>query len=397
MDASHPSPHSPTQRRRYAYITLITRASYLAGVVILAHTLRQHGSRHPLIVLYTPCSLAAHAVRALELEAAAHAGLLELRTCAPLRPPGDAQVSLIAERFADTWTKLRVFEAVARDDDRFDAVCYLDADVAVFGRADAVFAAAEENLPREWLGASHACVCNRDADPWAPADWRPENCAHTRTAAAMRGAEGQGEGEAPPTQPPTGAEAGPATHRLLNGGMFVFRPSRPLWDDMLAFFRRTPLLPTFQFPDQDFLAHYFGGRWRALGWRFNALKTMRYWHADLWRDDRDVVCLHYIVDKPWTRRIGADGVAGYRGRDGATHRWWWDAYDAWEEARLAEGNDLVVSLVRRGVAPPLKGAEGWTDGGIDDGLAAIGGAVQAFANNRVPAENELPRKTEIAA
>jgi hypothetical protein len=37
--------------KKYAYTTLITRGSYLAGVIILAHTLRKQGSRYPLVVL----------------------------------------------------------------------------------------------------------------------------------------------------------------------------------------------------------------------------------------------------------------------------------------------------------------------------------------------------------
>ncbi|KAI1337544.1 nucleotide-diphospho-sugar transferase [Xylariaceae sp. FL0016] len=368
-----------TPIRRYAYVTLITRSSYLAGVVILSHTLRLHGSQHPLIVLHTP-DLAPAAITALSLEAARSDGRLLLRTCDYLLPPAGTQVQLIAERFGDTWTKLRVFE-LWDDDDAWDALCYLDADMAVFQNPDPVFAQAPA-LPPDALGASHACVCNRESDPWAPSDWRPENCAHTASTPDT-------PTQPPPPHPRAQGQGPPGTHHLLNGGAFLFRPSRKLWDDMMSCFGSTPLLATFKFPDQDFLAHFFQGRWRALGWRYNALKTMRYWHTNIWRD-QDVACLHYIVDKPWTKRIGADGVAGYKGRDGVTHRWWWDAYEKWEAERLAEDDEgrQVVTLVRRGVAPPLELADGWADGGLDPGLAAIGGAVQAFANNQVAKEAE---------
>ena len=92
--------------RRYAFATLITRASYLAGVVVLAHTLRKHGSRYPLIVLYTP-SLSSNAVRALQLEAAANSNMV-MRPCDALLPPSHTKINLIAERFEDTWTNWRL-------------------------------------------------------------------------------------------------------------------------------------------------------------------------------------------------------------------------------------------------------------------------------------------------
>ncbi|KAI0175852.1 nucleotide-diphospho-sugar transferase [Hypoxylon sp. FL1284] len=358
------TPPPPDTQQRYAYATLITRSSYLAGVIVLADTLlRKHRAAYPLVVLYTE-NLSSSAVRALELESSQLN--LVLHKCEPLLPPSDVKISLIAQRFEDTWTKLRVFELFD-----YDAVCYLDADVAAFRNADGVFAKLSE-LPDGWLGANQSCVCNRDRDPWAPADWRPENCAYTHSARV-----------AAPAQPT--APGSPDTFRLVNGGMFLFRPSRAAWDAMMALFRSAPLLlASFKFPDQDFLAHFFAARWVALGWRFNALKTMRYWHPDLWRDD-ELVCLHYVVDKPWTKRVGDDGVAGYRGRDGITHSWWWEAYESWERDRVENtryGHE-ILALVRRGVAPSPNGGS-WADVGPDPDMNAIGDGVQAFANSKTP-------------
>ncbi|KFA56396.1 hypothetical protein S40293_04999 [Stachybotrys chartarum IBT 40293] len=302
--------------KRYAYTTLITRKSYLAGVIILAHTLKQHGSRYPLIVLYTP-NLEKDAVAALELEAA-KSNIIPWQ-CEFLLPPEGVKTLLIAERFKDTWTKLRIFELFG-----YDAVCYLDADMAIFKNMDAVFEY-ETKLPADWLGANHACVCNLDKDSWAPEDWTAENCAYTplRHPTAL-------------TDPLQPSDTTPRTYRLLNGGMLLFHPSEALWESMLHTFNTSPLLSTYQFPDQDFLADFFDRKWLAMGWQWNAIKTMRYWHPDLWRDD-EVICLHYIVDKPWAKRVGSDGTAGYLGKDGVTHSWWWDAYARWEAERGQDG------------------------------------------------------------
>jgi hypothetical protein len=41
---------------------------------------------------------------------------------------------------------------------------------------------------------------------------------------------------------------------------------------------------------------------------------MRYWHPDTFRDE-EVRNLHYIVDKPRSKRTGLDCVVGHLGRD----------------------------------------------------------------------------------
>ncbi|GAM86845.1 hypothetical protein ANO11243_048650 [Dothideomycetidae sp. 11243] len=303
----------------YAYCTLITRASYLAGVVLLAESLHRHGSAYPLIVLYTP-SLPSSAIQALELEAPKTNMILH--PVSPLLPRENIHVHLIAARFADTWTKLRVFQ-LHETFPQFKTICYLDADMLTFRPLDDIFTS--RPLPGDdWIAANHACVCNLDSDPWAPEDWTKANCAYTPLShpSAL-------------FHPTPVTPSSLPTHHLLNSGLFLFCPSASLWSSMLSFFNTTPLLSEFKFPDQDFLAHFFSNRWQSLGWQYNALKTMRYWHTNIWRDDA-VVVLHYIVDKPWAARRREDGTAGYLGRDGVTHGWWWDAFDRWREERRGE-------------------------------------------------------------
>ncbi|QPC70693.1 hypothetical protein HYE68_001445 [Fusarium pseudograminearum] len=323
---------STATKRHNAYATLITRDSYLPGVIILAYTLQRNNSAYPLVVCYTP-NLPKDARRVLELEAPKCN--MVLRECDYLLPPKNIKMTLIAERFADTWTKLRVFELF-----EYDAVCYLDADMAILENMDVVFQC-EEQLPDDWIAANHVCVCNLDSDSWAPEDWKAENCAYTPLSHPTALKE--------PLQP---TESSPAPHKLLNGGMFIFHPSKDLWDRMLDVFNTTPLLADFMFPDQDFLAFFFENKWYALGWQYNAIKTMRYWHPNIWRDE-EVVCLHYIVDKPWAKRVGLDGVAGYKGLDGVTHCWWWQLYQYWEDERTSDGKggNEAISLLQKLIAP----------------------------------------------
>ena len=313
-----------------AWVTLLTRSSYFPGVVTLAYSLRTHSTAYPLVVLITP-SLPESCVRALELEAQ-HNPLLIIHPVEPLLPTGS--VTLIAARFEDTWTKLRAFELTS-----YEVCVFLDADITVYKNMDEVFDIAMPG--NDWIAANHSCVCNLDHDSWAKEDWTSENCAWTplEHPSAL--------GTATPVSP---HDKPPHTHTLLNGGLFLYHPSAQLWEDMLATFHSSKELSTYQFPDQDFLASYFLAKWVPLSWKYNALKTMENWHPNIWRDE-EVKGLHYIVDKPWNRRVASDGIGGHLGRDGKTHTWWWEVWESWRKDRAKEQD--LLSISEELVAKPL--------------------------------------------
>ena len=321
---------SDGQALKRAWVTLLTRSSYLPGVITLAWSLHTHVTAYPLIVLITP-SLPQSCIRALELESK-HNPLLIIHPVDPLMLPQDRKTTVIAARFEDTWTKLRAFELTS-----YETCVFLDADITIYKNMDELF---DLILPSDnWIAANHPCVCNLDHDSWAPENWKRDNCAYTplRHPAALS--------EATPV--PAGAVP-PDTYALLNGGVFLYHPSATLWKSMHNHFLTSPELSTFKFPDQDFLASVFRGRWRSFPWKYNALKTMRQWHTNIWRDE-EVKGLHYIVDKPWEKRVASDGIGGHLGRDGETHTWWWNV---WHEWRLQRGDELL-SIADKLVAKPL--------------------------------------------
>lgn len=88
------------------YATLLTKTSYLAGVLVLSHTLRSAGSRHPLVVMVTP-TLPQDARNILTKSGIA------MREVEPLQPTSTSGTQLFEDRFADTWTKLRLVMTVA--------------------------------------------------------------------------------------------------------------------------------------------------------------------------------------------------------------------------------------------------------------------------------------------
>ncbi|KAI9844352.1 MAG: hypothetical protein M1837_005656 [Sclerophora amabilis] len=313
-----------------AWVTLLTRPSYLAGAVLLAHTLKKHRSRYPLIVLVTD-TLPQGCIDVLQSEDQG-SGHIIIKKVDPLVP--QQKVNVVAQRFEDTWTKLRVFSLL-----EYDKIIFLDADILIMGEMDPMF---EITLTgKDWLGANQACVCNIDRDAWAPPEWSKENCAWSSQ-----------EHPAALAQGPLITPESPPTYHLMNSGVFIFHPSASMWERIQTFLNTTPLLSTFTFPDQHFLDEFFRNKWVSIPWQWNATKTRRYWHENIWRDE-EVRALHYIVDKPWENRIGRDGVAGYKGRDGVTHKWWWNAFDEWEAEKENNGEDTSLKLVREHVAKPI--------------------------------------------
>ena len=323
-------------REKFCWVTLVTSPSYLPGALILAHSLTKQGSRYPLVVLYTE-SLGKDAIRALEAEATTTGSIIPHMVDLLLPRSGQENTGSVAERFKDTYTKLRAFQVYELG---FTSGCFLDADTAVFRNPDEIF---HIRLPdRSWIAANHACVCNLDHDAWAPSSWNKGNCAYTPLSHP-----GQVGAPVTPDSRPT--------WRLVNGGMFLFYPTADLWQSMLDSFNTSDRLKSYQFPDQDFLADFFDMKWAPVSWKYNALKTMRYWHPRLWAD-MDVVIVHYIVDKPWEREVSDEGVGGHLGRDGTTHRWWWDVYRDWQRNRpLASDNDTVLEFMDQlvGQQPPF--------------------------------------------
>jgi len=76
-------------------------------------------------------------------------------------------------------------------------------------------------------------------------------------------------------------------------------------------------IESYEFADQSLLSDLFHGRWVALPYVYNALKTLRWKdvHAPIWRDD-EVKNIHYILSpKPWDETPGVES--------NESHKWWW--------------------------------------------------------------------------
>jgi lipopolysaccharide biosynthesis glycosyltransferase len=119
---------------------------------------------------------------------------------------------------------------------------------------------------------------------------------------------------------------------MPNGGLQVVNPSNDSYQlivDQLS----KPDIMKYDFADQSLLGDVFHGRWVALPYTYNALKTLRNQgvHHQIWRDDK-VKNVHYILSpKPWDEKPGEESQE--------THKWWWTHNKERQEAEKSRGLD----------------------------------------------------------
>jgi alpha-N-acetylglucosamine transferase len=175
--------------------------------------------------------------------------------------------------------------------------------------------------PSRVFAASHVCACNPLRKPHYPKTWIPENCAFTSQHANPDVAQLQG------------ADPSKCVVAMMNGGLAVLRPSKKLYKQIVD--RINSHGEKMYFPDQEVLSDLFRGRWVALPYVYNALKTMRKEgvHAQIWRDE-SVKNVHYILSpKPWEE---VDEMGTWVGTD-ETHRWWFEANQRRKRDERAKG------------------------------------------------------------
>lgn len=113
---------------------------------------------------------------------------------------------------------------------------------------------------------------------------------------------------------------------MANGGLQVVNPGEATYDAILEHMSTSSAVENYEFADQSLLSDLFAGRWVALPYIYNALKTLRWKdvHAPIWRDD-EVKNVHWILSpKPWDEKPGES--------TDETHNWWW----AGNKQRLAD-------------------------------------------------------------
>jgi len=255
------------------------------------------GSAYPLLVLYTdtlePSGREALALRGIPTQRIEY--LLPVASKDYSNDP----------RFHDCWSKMQPFSLT-----EYSRVIQLDSDMLVLQNMDELMDVPLDTSPESnrLFAATHACVCNPLKHAHYPADWTPENCGYTAQHAT------------PDLAAETGMDPSFGTG-ILNGGLLVVVPCADIYRTIIATISEPDRTNSYDFADQSLLSDAFAGRWVPLSYKYNALKTMRWCHKEIWRDDT-VKNVHYILaPKPWERES-----------DDETHEWWWKA----NKQRIAE-------------------------------------------------------------
>lgn len=310
MASQQPVNGVSTQEPKRVWTTLITNTQYLSGLLTLEYSLRKHNSKYPLVALFTE-SFPAEGHEALKRRGIAAKEIPYLLPSVPKEYANDP-------RFYDCWSKLAPYSLT-----EYDRVVQLDSDMLLLQNMDELMEL--ELDPPEMNGegsrvyaASHACACNPFKKPHYPEHWVPENCAFT----SQHGTPDQAQTEG---APPTAGIGCP------NGGLQVVNPSKGTYDKILDTLKNGDLTGSYDFADQSLLGERFYGRWVALPYIYNALKTLRMKgvHDAIWRDDR-VKNIHYILSpKPWDETLET--------ATNETHKWWLQLNEQRLEAERTQG------------------------------------------------------------
>ncbi|KAK1756352.1 glycosyltransferase family 8 protein [Echria macrotheca] len=265
-----------TRKAKKIWATLISSMDYLPGLLVLEFSLRRVGSRYPFVALYTD-DFPAEGRLALEQRNIA------TQRVEHLAPKHDKDYG-DDPRFADSWIKLVVFSLV-----EYERIVLLDSDMLVVDNMDELMDLPLDDPQKQGnrvFAAAYSCLCNPLHKEHYPDDWTPENCPYTLQHDKPEDA--QEHGASPPRQ------------TMPNSGLVVLNPSASA-AELIRKGLLDPKTKTYIFPDQALLGDVFAGRWVALPYIYNGLKTLP-WpgvHDAIWRDDR-VKNIHYgLTPKPW--------------------------------------------------------------------------------------------------
>ncbi|KAH8920643.1 glycosyltransferase family 8 protein [Atractiella rhizophila] len=261
--------------KQSVWAVLVTQESYIPGVLVLHHSLKEQKTVYPLVV-HALAKLPQKARDVLQI-----AGI-EVIDEEPVLPGGKNAHkinNLFRPRFADAYSKLKQVSW-----DQYARVVSLDADMLALQSIDELMTLP---LEKDQIAAAPDCTCNFNKHEEFPSDWTPTNCAYAQPQPLVLTADSH------------------RNHHIFNSGCTVYTPSKEGWEKLKDRLDNDDTVPDLIFGDQEFLRFHYRGRYVPLPWQYNALKTLSFTHPEVF-NLQEVKILHYTMDKPWERRHPVD-------------------------------------------------------------------------------------------
>lgn len=269
-------------QEKKAWVTLITKDSYLPGVIALSKSLKLSNTKFPLIVMTIKDKLSTNTIEEIKK----YGGILyEVN---PLYPKEGVKTSFAFSRFSEVWTKLKAWSITG-----YDKLCYLDADMLVVQNMDEIFDLLQE---QDDIAVAYDCMCNPRNFTNYPAERIPDNCPYTQCKDhnypfCSIGARNESNYENLKKE-----------SIYFNTGLFIYRPGQQQQQDIEREFHKVKDLSTYAFADQDFLNFYFKDNWRQVPFMYHAIKLIYLAHPELW-NEKIIKNIHYINEKPWDYKL----------------------------------------------------------------------------------------------
>ncbi|KAJ4829093.1 Galactinol synthase 1 [Turnera subulata] len=265
-----------------AYVTFLAGdGDYWKGVVGLAKGLRKAKSAYPLVVAILPDVPQEHR------NILTSQGCI-IREIDPIYPP-DNQIQFAMAYYVINYSKLRIWNF-----EEYSKMVYLDADIQVFENIDHLFDQQDGHFY-----AVMDCFCEKT---WS----------HSPQYSIGYCQQCPGKVAWP-------AQMGSPPPLYFNAGMFVFEPSRFIYENLLQTLQITPPTP---FAEQDFLNMFFQKIYKPIPLVYNLVLAMLWRHPENVEVEK-VKVVHYCAagSKPW-RYTGKEANMDREDIKTLVAKWW---------------------------------------------------------------------------
>ena len=286
-DTTYPEPLSminkETGKVKYAYVTLVMlNEAYVAGAIVLAHSIRKCGSKADIVVLITPdISENSRKILGMYFTHVIEVPYIEIKNFRTVKQPQRRYLDLV-------FTKFNLFNLT-----QYEKVLLIDADALVLKHGDHLFTL---NSPAGCLIDDKSLVITYDKEgnyvmpKNGKIEWYEKYCDKIPHGTII------------PKEHTDKLKTHPFVSSI-GGGLMLLTPKKGELENIINFtkygFMREKNYPyKLIFPEQGTLALYYSGRWTSINPVFFGLQSYPRWEI--------LFALQYGGDKPFVLKSKAD-------------------------------------------------------------------------------------------